>query len=47
MKKMCVPSCSEYSITVLKKYNTFKALNKIRVRLFKTCGGYGYVHDEP
>ena len=44
---VCVPSCSEYSIAVLKKYNIFKALNKIRIRLFKTCGGYGYVHDEP
>lgn len=44
---VCVPSCSEYSIAVLKKYNTFKALNKIRIRLFKTCGGYGYVQDDP
>ena len=44
---VCVPSCSEYSIAVLKKYNIFKALNKIRIRLFKTCGGSGYVHDEP
>ena len=44
---ICVPSCSEYSIAVLKKYNIFKALHKIRIRLFKTCGGYGYVHDEP
>ena len=46
-KCVCIPSCSEYSIAVLKKYNIFKALNKIRIRLFKTCGGYGYVHDEP
>ena len=46
-KCVCVPSCSEYSIAVLKKYNIFKALNKIRIRLFKTCGGYGYVQDEP
>lgn len=46
-KCMCIPSCSEYSIAVLKKYNVFKALNKILIRLFKTCGGYGYVHDEP
>ena len=44
---VCVPSCSEYSIAVLKKYNVFKALNKIRIRLFKTCGGYGFVLDEP
>ena len=46
-KCVCIPSCSEYSIAVLKKYNVFKALHKIRIRLFKTCGGYGYVHDEP
>ena len=26
---VCVPSCSEYSIAVRKKYNVFKALNKI------------------
>ncbi len=45
---ICVPSCSEYSIAVLKKYNIFKALNKIRIRLFKTCrGGFGYISDEP
>ena len=45
---LCVPSCSEYSIAVLKKYNIFKALNKIRIRLFKTCrGGFGYISDEP
>ena len=46
-KCVCIPSCSEYSIAVLKKYNIFKALNKIRIRLFKTCGGYGYMRDEP
>lgn len=45
---ICVPSCSEYSISALKKYNIFKALNKIRIRLFKTCrGGFGYISDEP
>ena len=44
---VCIPSCSEYSIAVLKKYHTFKALNKIRIRLFKTCGGNGYVRDDP
>ena len=46
-KCVCIPSCSEYSIAVLKKHNIFKALHKIRVRLLKTCGGYGYVQDEP
>lgn len=45
---VCVPSCSEYSIAVLKKYNIFKALNKIRIRLFKTCGpGFGYIYNAP
>ncbi len=34
----CVPSCSEYSILCLQKYNLIKALFKIRKRLFKTCG---------
>ena len=46
-KCVCIPSCSEYSIAVLKKYNTFKALNKIRIRLFRTCGGYGFLRDDP
>ena len=44
---VCIPSCSEYSIAVLKKYNIFKALHRIRIRLFRTCGGYGYVQDDP
>lgn len=44
---VCVPSCSEYAIAVLKKYNTFRALKKIRRRLFKTCGGFGYIQDDP
>ena len=46
-KCVCVPSCSEYAVAALKKYHTLKALNKIRIRLFKTCGGYGYVQDDP
>ena len=45
---LCVPSCSEYAIAVLKKHNIFKALHKIRIRLFRTCrGGFGYIHDAP
>jgi len=44
---VCVPSCSEYAIAVLKKYNTLKALKKIHKRLFKTCGGFGYIQDKP
>jgi putative component of membrane protein insertase Oxa1/YidC/SpoIIIJ protein YidD len=43
----CIPSCSEYAIAVLKKYNLFKALSKIRIRLFKKCGGWGFIQDEP
>ncbi len=46
-KCVCIPSCSEYSIAVLKKYNLFKAIYKILIRVFRTCGGYGYVIDEP
>lgn len=44
---VCMPSCSEYAIAVLKKYNTLKALTKIRKRLFKTCGRFGYIEDKP
>ena len=44
---VCVPSCSEYAIAVLKKYNVFKALHKIRVRLLTTCGNFGFLHDDP
>lgn len=44
---ICVPSCSEYAIAVLKKYNVFKALHKIRIRLITTCGNFGFLHDDP
>ncbi len=44
---LCRPSCSEYSITCLQKYNLIKATCKICKRLFKTCGAYGYVDDWP
>ena len=44
---VCVPSCSEYAIAVLKKYNVFKALHKIRVRLITTCGNFGFLYDDP
>ena len=43
----CMPTCSEYSIMCLQKYNLIKALIKIRKRLFKTCGGSGYIEDWP
>ena len=44
---VCVPSCSEYAIAALKKYNVFKALRKIHVRLITTCGSFGFLHDDP
>ena len=44
---LCVPSCSEYSIICLKKYELIHALLKIRKRLFKTCKGHRYVIDNP
>jgi len=44
---LCVPSCSEYAITCLKKYGLIKALFKIRKRLFVTCRGDDYKIDPP
>ena len=38
-KCVCKPTCSEYAIAVLWKYNIFKALKKIHVRLHQTCKG--------
>jgi len=43
----CVPSCSEYAILCLKKYELFYALLKIRKRLFVTCKGFDYIVDKP
>lgn len=43
----CVPSCSEYAILCLKKYELIYALLKIRKRLFVTCKGFDYIIDEP
>ena len=43
----CMPTCSEYSIMCLQKYNLIKALFMIRKRLFKTCGPHGYIEDWP
>ena len=43
----CMPTCSEYSIICLQKYNLIKAIIKIRKRLFKTCGSLGYIEDWP
>ena len=43
---LCVPSCSEYAIVVLKKYFIVVAIYKIIKRLVKTCDG-NYKIDEP
>ena len=43
----CVPSCSEYAILCLKKYELVYALLKIKKRLFVTCKGFDYIIDEP
>ena len=44
---LCMPTCSEYSIMCLQKYGLIKALIKIRKRLLKTCGPFGYLEDWP
>lgn len=44
---LCVPSCSEYAILCLRKYELIYALLKIRKRLFVTCRGYKYIIDNP
>ena len=44
---LCKPTCSEYAIACLQKYNILKALWKIYVRLTKTCRGRSYRIDEP
>lgn len=46
-KCLCVPSCSEYAILCLKKYELIHALLKIRKRLFVTCKGFEYKIDNP
>ena len=43
----CIPSCSEYAILCLKKYELIYALIKIRRRLFVTCKGFDYIIDNP
>ena len=43
----CVPSCSEYAILCLKKYELIRAIRKIRKRLFVTCRGFDYILDDP
>ena len=44
---LCKPTCSEYAISVLKKYPISIALFKIWFRLNRTCTGKTYKIDEP
>ena len=47
-KCMCIPSCSEYAVTSLKKiFPLVLALLKILKRLFITCDGTEYKVDFP
>ena len=41
-----MPSCSEYALLALSKYNVFKALYKIHIRLTRKCKG-DYLIDYP
>ena len=43
----CIPSCSEYAILCLRKYELIYALIRIRKRLFITCKGFDYIVDNP
>jgi putative component of membrane protein insertase Oxa1/YidC/SpoIIIJ protein YidD len=38
-----MPTCSEYALLALQKYNVFVALCKIYIRLTKKCNGQYYV----
>ena len=44
---ICKPSCSEYSIEVLRKYGLLKGCYKIYIRLTRTCRGQRYIIDKP
>lgn len=46
-KCICKPTCSEYAIICIRKYNIIKALIKIHRRLTKECVGQVYHIDEP
>ena len=41
-----VPTCSEYALLALRKYNVFKGLYKIHIRLTRKCNGI-YEIDYP
>ena len=42
---MCMPSCSEYAIAVLKKYPILIAIIKIVIRLVVICDGEMKIHN--
>lgn len=44
---ICKPSCSEYSIEVLRKYGLLRGCYKIYIRLTRTCRGQRYIIDKP
>lgn len=46
-KCICMPTCSEYAIICVRKYNIFKALWRIYNRLTKECVGQIYHIDNP
>ena len=46
-KCICMPTCSEYAIICVKKYNLFKALWRIYNRLTHECIGQIYHIDTP
>lgn len=46
-KCICKPSCSEYALLALRKYNLFVAVRMIYIRLNETCRGPLYIEDYP
>lgn len=44
---LCMPTCSEYAIAVLKRFPLPKALRMIRKRLYVTCRDGQYKKDFP
>lgn len=49
IRRKCLfkPTCSEYTIMVVKKYGVIRGLYKAYVRVFKKCKGGVYRIDEP
>ena len=46
-KCICTPTCSNYALMALDKYNFFKAIRLIYIRLTRTCRGSGHKIDYP